>query len=303
MFFKNVIPLRYESLPQDLEELLAKVRFVPCGPSDRQTRGFIPPRNDNGPLVETIGPFKLLSLATEVKVLPSDAVERKTEERCAAAAEQQGYVVGRKQRREIKERVIDELLPTALTKRRATRIIINTETKWLFINAATHTKSDEALEMLGRAGALVEMSRPLTVVSPTSAMTNWLAGGDAPAGFTIDKDCELRSCVEEKATVRYIRQSLDGDDVRQHIAAGKLPTRLAMTWNDRLSFILTDRLELKRLEFLDIVKEQAEQTAENADEQFDADVALMGGELSRFVPAVMLALGGLAPIGEEADHG
>ncbi|MGB9195277.1 MAG: recombination-associated protein RdgC, partial [Azonexus sp.] len=57
-------------------------------------------------------------------------------------------------------------------------------------------------------------------------------------------------------------------------------------------FILTEKLEIKRLAFLDLLKEAAEKSAEHADEQFDADFALMTGELSRFLPQLVSALGG-----------
>jgi len=92
--------------------------------------------------------------------------------------------------------------------------------------------------------------------------------------------------------VRYVRHPLDGDEVKAHLAAGKLPTRLALTWDDRISFILSEKLEIKRLAFLDILKEEAEKSAEHADEQFDADFALMTGELARFLPALVEVLGG-----------
>jgi recombination associated protein RdgC len=46
------------------------------------------------------------------------------------------------------------------------------------------------------------------------------------------------------------------------------------------------------LAFLDILKEQSEQNAEAAEEQFDADFAIMTGELARFLPDLIAALGG-----------
>ena len=116
--------------------------------------------------------------------------------------------------------------------------------------------------------------------------------GDAPAGFTSDRDCELKAAGEEKAAVRYVRHPLEGDEVKAHLASGKLPTRLALTWDDRISFIISEKLEIKRLTFLDLLKEEAEKSAEHADEQFDADFALMAGELSRFLPQIVEALGG-----------
>jgi len=123
-------------------------------------------------------------------------------------------------------------------------------------------------------------------------MTGWLAANEAPAGFTIDRDCELRAPGEEKATIRYVRHPLEAEEIRGHIAAGKQATRLAMTWNDKISFVLHENLQVKRLAFLDILKEEAEQQAETADEQFDADFAIMAGELSRFLPCLIEVLGG-----------
>jgi recombination associated protein RdgC len=130
-------------------------------------------------------------------------------------------------------------------------------------------------------------------------MADWLASGEGPTGFTIDRDCELKAVGEERASVRYARHPLEGNEIKDHLTAGKLPTRLALTWNDRISFVITEKLEIRRLTFLDILKEEAETAAEVADEQFDADFTLMTGELSRFLPDLIQALGG--EVAEKAE--
>ncbi|MDR1462692.1 MAG: recombination-associated protein RdgC, partial [Azoarcus sp.] len=119
---------------------------------------------------------------------------------------------------------------------------------------------------------------------------DWLAG-EAPANFTIDQDCELRSVSEEKATVRYAHHPLDGGEIKDHLSTGKMPTKLALTFNDRVSFVLTDKLELKRLDFLDVVREEVG-SEDDAEALFDAEFALMTGELARLIPALLEALGG-----------
>jgi recombination associated protein RdgC len=123
-------------------------------------------------------------------------------------------------------------------------------------------------------------------------MADWLAGGEAPAGFTIDQDCELRSVTEDKAAVRYVRHPLEGDEVRGHLEAGKLPTRLALTFDDRVSFVLTEKLEIKRVDFLDVVRDQLDGEREDAEAVFNAEFALMTGELAQLLPALVEALGG-----------
>ena len=121
-------------------------------------------------------------------------------------------------------------------------------------------------------------------------MTGWVAEGEAPSHFTLDQDLELRSA--EKATVRYVKHTLEGEEIRQHIADGKVVTRLAMTWGDRISFLLNENLQIKRLSFLDLLKEQADSQAENEDERFDIDFTLMTGEVAQLLNDLLEALGG-----------
>ena len=121
-------------------------------------------------------------------------------------------------------------------------------------------------------------------------MTGWVADGDGPTNFSIDQDLWLRSA--EKSEVRYVRHTLEGEDVREQIANGKVATKLALTWNDRISFVLTENMQIKRLQFLDILKEQADGQAENEDERFDIDFTLMAGEVARLLADLVEALGG-----------
>jgi recombination associated protein RdgC len=233
-----------------------------------------------------------LALAIEQRLLPAAVVNQEARDRAAAIEAQQGYAPGRKQMRELRERVTEELMPRAFTKRRTTLVWIDPQAGWFCVDAASQAKAEEVIEHLRHCLDEFPLALLHTQLSPQAAMADWLSGGEAPAGFSIDRDCELKAAGDEKAAVRYVRHPLEGDEVKAHLAAGKLPTRLALTWDERISFMLTEKLEIKRLAFLDILKEAAEQSAEHADEQFDADFALMTGELARFLPALVGVLGG-----------
>lgn len=124
-------------------------------------------------------------------------------------------------------------------------------------------------------------------------MTGWLAAAEGPAGFGIDDELELRPPTPANAAIRYVHLGLEGEEIRAHIAAGKTATKLGLTWSDRVSFVLTDKLLVKRLGFLDIIREQAAD-AQNADEQFDIDFTLMSGEVARLLGDLVPALGGEA---------
>ena len=291
--FKNLqlyrLPAPWNMTADKLSAQLERKKFQPGGAMDMQSSGWVSPRD--GSFVHAAENQWLIALCMEQKILPSAVINQVTKERAAKIEEQQGHRPGRKEMKEIKERVIEELIPRAFSTRKTVMIWIDPKNGWLAVDVASPSKAEAVLDALRKALDDLPLSLVRTNASPASAMASWLTDNEAPAGFTVDRDCELRASSEEKATVRYAHHPLDAKDVRQHISDGKQPTRLAMTWNDRLSFVLTDSMQVKRLAFLDIVLEEEEE-AETAEEQFDASFAIMAGELGRFLPDLVEALGG-----------
>lgn len=295
MWFRNLRLYRLQrELKLDtagLDAHLAKRPLARCGSFEMASRGWVFPRAE-GVFVHAVERQWLLALGVEQKLLPATVIRQTAQERAAAIEAEQGRKVGRKEMRDIAERVAEELLPKAFTRRRTTWAWLDPANRWLALDAGSDTRADELMETLS-ATCDDLVPRPLqTQVSPLSAMTEWVASGEAPAGFTLDSDLELRAASESQSAIRYVHHDIGGPEVAAHVAAGKVVTKLGMTWNDRVSFVLTDKLHIKRLAFLDIVREQADSSAANADEQFDADFALMAGELSRMFEDLLLALGG-----------
>lgn len=233
----------------------------------------------------------LLTLRTEKKLLPASVINQVTKARAGELEEQQGFKPGRKQLKELKEQITEELLPRAFSIRSDTRVWIDPINGWLVIDAASSAKADGTRGMLFKAVDSLQLTTLQVNVSPVAAMTEWLSGDEAPGGFTIDQDIELQSSAESKPTVRYARHPLDVAEMGRHIAAGKRCTKLAMTWNDRVSFVLTDGLIVKRVAPLEVLKEGKTQTG-TADEAFDGDFLLMAGELNRLLGGLVGALGG-----------
>lgn len=276
--------------PDDLNARLAKYPLTPCGGLERQRLGWRPIRGEDD-YVYSQNEQVLIAFGIEDKLLPSSVVKEAAEEKIAEIAEQEGYKPGAKRRREIREQIEDELLPRAFTKRTTLYAWLDPVNGWLAIDAASATKAEALVKLLGESAPDLTVKLPHTQLSPGAAMTGWLAENEAPTGFTIDRDCELCLPGEDKATVRYVRHALDGEEIGEHIAAGKQVTRLALTWADRVSFVLTEKLEIKRLQFLDILKEQSEQ-ADDAEAMFQIEFALMSGELAKLIADLVAALGG-----------
>ena len=295
MWFKNLKIFRLApawSISADaLEAALQKHAFRPGNSQEMQSLGWVAPREGGG-LVHSVDGQFLLSLRAEKKLLPATVINQVARAKAQDIEEQQGYKPGRKQMKEIKEQVTDELLPKAFTVYRDTRVWLDTRRHSLVIDAAAAAKSDEVLGVLAKSIEPFPVLPLHVEMSPASAMTSWLIADEPPAGFSVDQDTELRSTSESRAAVRYVRQSIEIDDVRKHVQAGKQCTRLALTWADRVSFVLTDGLDIKRVTPLDVLKENQDSAAQNEDEQFDSDMALMTGELARLIEGMVEALGG-----------
>ena len=276
-----------------MQKWLAPHAFAPGNSVEMQSHGWASPReNDADSLVYTLNGQMLLVFRAEKKLLPASVVTQVTKARALELEEQQGFKPGRKQMRELKEQVTDELLPRAFSIRRDTRVWIDCKNGWLVIDAASQAVADEVRGLLVKSIDQLPLGTVRVTHSPVAAMTEWLLAGEGPAGFTLDQDTELRSPTEGNATVRYVGHTLDAEDMRRHIEAGKQCMRLAMTWNDRMSFVLTPSLTIKRIAPLDVLKEASDPTAQNDDERFDSDVALMTAELDRMLCDLLDALGG-----------
>jgi recombination associated protein RdgC len=294
MFFKNLqfyrLSTEWPITAEKLAEQLSRKLFQPCGNQDTESRGWVPPVGAD--LVHSVAGQWLICLQTETKVLPAAVVKQEADRRAEAIVAQQGYKPGSKQMKDIREQVIQEFLPRAFTRSKKVFAWIDPVNGWLGIDAPSLARAEDVLESLRQALDSLPLSLLRTERTPSGAMADWLSSGEAPDGFSIDDDTELCSVSEDGAKVRYMRHPLEGNDVREHLEAGKMPTRLALTFDDRISFVLTDKLEIKRLNFLDVVREQLSDDHDDAQSLFDAEFTLMTGEFKRLLPAVSDALGG-----------
>ena len=284
------LPTNWQMTAAALHAALAPHAFTPASSNELTRSGWVPPR-DNGDLVHSVNRQFLLRYQTEKKLLPATVINQVTKARAAEMEEAQGFAPGKKAMKELKESVADELLPRAFSVLAQTWVWIDTAHGWLVVDSATATRADEIIKALLKAVDRMPLESVRVARSPVSVMTEWLQADDAPAGFTVDMDADMQATGESKAKVKYVRHTLEADEVRRHIAAGKQCTRLAMTWDSKISFVLTDTLAIKSVKALDVLKE-TENSTRNADERFDGDFMLMTGELAKLFDDLMEALGG-----------
>jgi recombination associated protein RdgC len=276
--------------PAQLAEKLASRPLQPCSALERSSQGWVP--QGDGQMVLTTGNVVLACYGMTAKILPGSVIRQERDKRAKEMEEQQGFKPGRKQLKDIFDAVEAELLPIAFQKTKTTNVIFDLDNGWMIVDAGSASTADGVIELLKVTLGELPLTLFKTRQAPGTAMTSWLLQGEIPGAFSIDQDCELRNPGEAAARVKYIRQPLEGEDARRLINTGRIVDRMAITWNDRLSFVLTEQMHIKRVQFLDVVKEQAEQAGEGADSPLLADFIIVAGEVRQMLQALSDALGG-----------
>ena len=298
-WFKNLtvysLDSHWKTTPAKLEERLAAHPLLPCSAASMQSQGWVAPHASSG-VVYSQGKQVLVSLGMQQRLLPAAVINQTVKQRAAALEKTQGFAPGRKQLRDLKDRVTDELRPRAFVREKTLRawldlarhrLIVDTSSAKIAENLATALRND-----LGELPAI-----PLaTQTPPGEAMTTWLSAGSVSAQFSLDQDCELVANELQKSTVRYVRHGLEGNEIRSLIQGGKSVSRVGLVWRDRLSLVLNDKLEVKRLRFEAMDAKDPVESGGRAGKDdaglFEANFTLMTGELNSLVDELVALLGG-----------
>ena len=161
------------------------------------------------------------------------------------------------------------------------------------VDSASAKSAEELLSHLRKCLGSLPAVPIKTLNKPSVVMTEWLLFRQLPKDMVVEDDCELRSPEEDGGIIRCRRHDLTVPEIKNHLDSGKLVTRLAVSWSDRIAFVLDEHLAIKRLRFLDVLREQAADIDCNSEaERFDADFSIMSLELSQFLPRLLDWFGG-----------
>jgi len=271
-------------------DMLSACALQPIAATAQKSVGWVPPRVEQGAFVECIDGQWIARFAIETKTVPAAALNKRVDEKVAAIECETGRAPGRKERRDLREDALLELLPHAFPRRVDIPVWIDPQSRWLVVGACGG-KADEVVSALVSAGPQgLRVNMLNTSTAPQAAMTAWLgdAGDEPGAGLSIGRSCELRSCAEGAQRVRFDNHDLLTADVRKHVDEGKLPIRLAMASEDGAEFELTSLLTLKKIKLTGDVE------SDGNDDAFDADAALTTGTLRLLIQGLVRALGGYA---------
>ena len=297
-FFRNALVYRMTQQIdwQGLQAALESKPHREPASQELTTYGFVAPFDlgEQSPLVQTVGGqrvHQLIAAKKTERILPGSVVRDALKQKVDEIEKSQCRKVYRKEKDELKDEIVQTFLPRSFLKHKVTFALLLDD--MIIIDATSAKQAEELLSTLREVLGSLPV-RPLAVkLAPSATFTDWMKRQQASNGLHLLDECELRDTHEDGGIVKCKRQDLGSDEVQKHLAAGKLVTKLSLAYSDKLSFLLDDKLAIKRIRFEDLLQEQAEQDGgEDAAGVAVASLAIMAGTFAEFVPALLEALGG-----------
>ena len=297
MWFKNILAYRilapFEYTAEELHALLADLPSRPCGQLEHLTVGWTSPLGaGHDQLAHEAAGCVMIALRKEEKLLPQSVVREQVQQKIAAI-EQEGRKVSARDKRAMQEELTLQLLPRAFTKANITYGYFDKRNQWLILDVARRAKAEEFLILLQKSLPNIQLQAIDVENSIGRTLTQWAINDNLGEEFGFNDYCELRDPRQATNVIKCLNQEVSSEEVTQHLLAGKEVFRAKLLWRDRLSFILEDDLSIKRIQFTDLIQQEAEEVSvETTIDQFDAEFVLFSGEFAAFLPCVLAALNG-----------
>ncbi|MGE7139637.1 recombination-associated protein RdgC [Luteibacter sp. NPDC031894] len=289
MFPRNLTLFRFGAPPRphvrDLQEAIAEHKVRDPGPMEFGTAGFVSPygmADDRlGIAHEQVFGF---IYQQRTRDLSARALNDEVAKRVQKISDDESRKVGGRERKEIRDDVLNELLPRALVSSSNTRGWIDLAGGWVVLDTRARRRAEEVLSQLRQAFGSFPAVQLSPEESPRQLMTHWLATLELPEGFALGDECELRDpATAAGALVRCRRQDLDTDEIREHLRVGKQCFATGLVVDDRLSLVLADDMSMRMVRPTDVVIDESLAEHDSADAELESQFALAVLEVHRLL--------------------
>lgn len=295
--FKNVRFYRltgaWPDAEQGVADALATAAFEPCGPLTEKTSGWEAPSPDPaGAFCRRVAGADLMQLRSQSRLLPAAAVNEALETRLDEYRERMAEEPSRREKRRLKDRTRDDLLPKALLRSERTKGSLLVPEGIFAVDAGTPAKAERFLEYLRAPLGSVD-ALPLAFEHSIGKLLERIFLGDPPPGIELGRECRMQDPSDSKASVRWVDMDLTDPSIRKHVKDGMKLSHLGIEYRGIMSCVLDEHGALGKLRFTGL---EAHDDAEIDDPlaRFDAEFVLLTGTLRELLGVLEKALGGFA---------
>jgi recombination associated protein RdgC len=286
--FKNAIFFKLTEVVAlaNLQDQLANFQSREPGAIEYFTQGFIAPdKNRPDQLVRYLNGAHFIRLKTIEKILPAsvinDYLEKEIEE---LESTQQCKIISKKERRELRDKVILGLLQDAFTKSSYTEAFIDTNKGLIVVNAASFKKAEDVLTLLRKALGRLP-ARPIDVEEkPSTVMTKWVGYFFPDDKFKMGGKFSLVASDAEGKKARFTE--FGSTEIESIIENGAIVTSMSLE-NSDLAFTIDEDLRIKGIK--DVRQDQIEY--DENENPFEADCIITHGLITKLFDELIAAFG------------
>lgn len=284
MWFKQIqlyrLPEQKFSV-EKISEKLAELAFTPCLPSLPGSAGWVSPFEDeeeDAPLCRAINGNIMLCLQIEEKILPNAVITQTLKEKIKQIETRDDRRIRQKEKLSLKDEVTFSLLPRAFSKLTRLYAYIDTKNHWLVVSSNSAPKIEQFMALFKRT--ICENVFALDLIKPTAIFTHWLKTQKYPNIFSIENACVLQDPNQQKRVIRCQNQNLFVQSIQDLIKDGCEVKQLALAWQDRLQFVLSEDFSFKSIQYGEDILTHSKEMGETKRERFDADFYIMAETLT-----------------------
>ena len=287
IFFKNAIVYECsntEVLNNISNELLQKIIFKPCGSIDTVKGGFISPVDNPDELMLNVQGQILLKYKTEQKILPDPVIKQAHIEKINKQEEALSRKLSKAEKATLKDEVLIELIPRAFSKYNYYWLWIDTQNKRIIVDCSSFKQAEDILAMLRKELGALALT-PLSIDKPLEqVMTTWVKEKLKFQPFILGDQAELKDPLEGNGIINCKNQEITSDEMRVHFDSGKWITKLKISDERGVNYIVNSDLTFKRIKFdASILDENEDISSEEFDKRLEADFFLMSKTLSNSI--------------------
>ena len=289
-----------ESLPKVDQESLSKDLFKDIELHEIESIGWTPIFPDNQDLQDTLvhsigNDLKVVAFKTESKVIPADYIKKLLKAKVKQVEENEDRKLPRKQINELKDSVIFDLLPRAMTKTLVTLAILDYKNNQIIVNTGSHKGAEGLISLLRKSLGSLPIVPLTTTSSPSDTMTQWLLER-SPDQVSFNSKATLYSVEEESSKVQLKNINLLLPEVTNHISSGYKVESMAIEWAEKLSLTIGKSFEFKAIKLSDVAVSDAglKDEVDNPVDAFNANILIFNGVFNKFLLEAVNWFGGLA---------